>query len=223
MDLHLKHPFYGVLHAQQELPSEFYKIQELLNIEEYLDSDKWNTRRRTVTLKRTVDNYRLILKPAIRHARRVELIDPFMSCRDPKFMKIVDTVLELAADRHNPANSLTLHIHAGNPERNKGSKEPVDKRLNAWKNALEPRISEKNLSVTVLLWDVLVDSEKFHDRFIATDQCGISIPGGLDCLPNSSTTFALLDEEDRRRWLEAYNPANPSTPYDLMGKVKLGI
>ena len=40
-------------------------------------------------------NYRLILKPAICYARRVELIDPFMSCRDPKFMKIVDTVFEL--------------------------------------------------------------------------------------------------------------------------------
>ena len=38
-----------------DFPSKFYKIQELLNIDEYLDSDKWNTRRRrTVTLKRTV-------------------------------------------------------------------------------------------------------------------------------------------------------------------------
>jgi hypothetical protein len=57
-----------------------------------------------------------------------------------------------------------------------------------------------------------------HDRFILTDQCGISTPGGLDCRSHThanSTDWNLLDEEARRlRWND-YVP--PDNPFSLMG------
>ena len=49
-----------------------------------------------------------------------------------------------------------------------------------------------------------------HDRFILTDQCGISVPGGLDCRTHShanSTDWSLLDEDVRRRRWNEYDPA----------------
>lgn len=57
-----------------------------------------------------------------------------------------------------------------------------------------------------------------HDRFILTDQCGISVPGGLDCRAEpepASTDWTLLDEDARtRRWSD-YDPS--TSPFHRVG------
>jgi len=70
----------------------------------------------------------------------------------------------------------------------------------------------------VFLWESLPGSESMHDRFILTDQCGISAPGGLDCRSHSHanrTDWSLLDEDVRQRHWNEYDP--PVSPFKLLG------
>ena len=65
----------------------------------------------------------------------------------------------------------------------------------------------------MFLWESLLGSESMHDHFILTDQCGISIPGGLDCRSHSHanrTDWSLLDENVRQhRWNECSPDMSP--------------
>ena len=71
----------------------------------------------------------------------------------------------------------------------------------------------------VFLWKSLHGSEHFHDRYILTEQCGLSIPGGLDCRNHShpnSTDFLLIDEAARMKHWDEYDPV--TSPFDLVDK-----
>ena len=100
-------------------------------------------------------------------------------------------------------------------------KSPRDKTaeydLNLWKQKLEPLIKEHNHTFRVFLWESRERKEKMHDRFILTDQCGISISGGLDCRTHShanSTVWSLLDEDVLYKCWEDYD--REMSPFKLL-------
>lgn len=81
--------------------------------------------------------------------------------------------------------------------------------LDTWEKKLSLLKKKDGHRFKVFLWESLPSSETLHDRFILTDQCGVSVPGGLDCRTGSSvndTVWSLLDEEDRRKWLDKVTP-----------------
>ena len=91
--------------------------------------------------------------------------------------------------------------------------------LDDWEQKLRPLIKADGHRFRVFLWESLSGQESMHDRFILTDQCRVSVPGGLDCRRHShanSTDWNLLDEEARRRRLEDYDPA--ISPFKLLGE-----
>jgi hypothetical protein len=118
----------------------------------------------------------------------------------------------LAAD-----SVLNVTIHAGNPQDDYSNPESVSDRLATWEQQL--RSLQHAHHITVFLWGTKPGGETFHDRYILTDQCGISVPAGLDCrtlsAPNS-TTWSLLDEADRIRRLRDFDAA--TSPYQLRGR-----
>ena len=61
------------------------------------------------------------------------------------------------------------------------------------------------------------DGERVHDRFLITDQVGLSIAGGLDCVrpafgTPSDTIWTLMDEKDCQLWLSKFRLG--TSPYD---------
>jgi hypothetical protein len=72
------------------------------------------------------------------------------------------------------------------------------------------------------VWKQKKNGNKFHDRYIITDQFGNSAPGGLDCFSDGCEaranlcTWHLLEYEQARKVLAA-DLHHQKSPYHYLG------
>jgi hypothetical protein len=215
LESHRRIPFHGIVLSRALLVVAEHNDPAFMELSGSLDSPHWQNRRRSVTLTKCEADYRSVLTLLLRHAKTLSLVDPYLSCHDARFFDTVKICVEVLGQRGHAVLPCRVHIHAGDP-----SPESVSDRLNAWEYKLRPLINpQRPHRFKVLLWKPRPGRETMHDRYILTDQCGISVPAGLDCrvhsVPNS-TTWSLLDEEDRARRLQDYDPT--TSPFELMGE-----
>jgi hypothetical protein len=184
-----------------------------------LDSPQWEKRRhRTLTVTKSPTAYETALAPILRYARALCLVDPFLNSLEPRFFETVKMCSHMMGQRGHERLPGRIDIHAEFHRQKPEGRKPEDY-LSAWRTALEPLGGTDRHRFRVFLWG----GKPMHDRFILTDQCGISVPGGLDCRPTPSalqTDWSLLDEDARSaRWGD-YDP--PSSPYKLVGQTEIG-
>jgi hypothetical protein len=220
LESHRRIPFHSIILSKALLSECGDSNIVLTELTAALDSPQWQSRRRSFTLTKCDLDYRAALAPILRHARTLTLIDPYMSCRDSRFFNTVKICIDLLGQRGHAVLPARMHIHAGNPQHNYYHPESVVDRLSAREQWLRPLTDTQHPHhFKVFLWEARPGSETFHDRYILTDQCGISVPAGLDCRADStpnSTTWSLLDEEDRVRRLQDFDPATSS--FRLLGE-----
>jgi hypothetical protein len=71
----------------------------------------------------------------------------------------------------------------------------------------------RSFRVTVFLWSKDISGPDLHDRYLITNQCGITCPGGFDCYPDDSvsneakmtSTWSLMSESSRAKHLGEYD------------------
>jgi hypothetical protein len=220
LESHRRIPFHSIILSKALLSECADSNIMLTELSGAQDPPQWQSRRRSFTLTKCDADYRAALAPILRHARTLTLIDPYMSCRDSRFFNTVKICIDLLGQRGHAILPARIHIHAGNPQDNYHHPESIVNRLNAWKQCFRPLMDTQHPHhFKVFLWEAHPGSETFHDRYILTDQCGISVPSGLDCRADSvpnSTTWSLLDEEDRTRRLQDFDPATSS--FRLLGE-----
>ncbi len=219
LDSHSRIPFHAIFLSQmirEECGQVCDAFVEFLGA---LDSPQWDgRRRRTLTLTKTDAKYRAALTPILRYAKSLTLVDPYLSSQVSRYFDTVTICSNVMGQRGHARLKGRIHIHAELKHQKPEGKEIGDY-LDDWEQKLRPLIEADGHRFRVFLWESLSGQEKMHDRFILTDQCGISVPGGLDCRIHShanSTDWNLLDEETRRRRLEDYDPA--ISPFKLLGE-----
>ena len=152
-------------------------------LDDALNAQFWVSRRTDCPLKsKRVSEFQRALVPVLRHAKKVTLIDPYIEPDKPRWINTVRLVQELIGRRvaGDAGYQATVHIHAGDPEPRTASGQ-----LNLWENALKALPIRFKTSVS--LWSMKLDRANFpdgpemHDRYIITNQVGVSCPGGLDC------------------------------------------
>lgn len=186
-----------------------------------LNSPLWRQRTRTIRLTQSIADYRRILTPILRHARALTLVDPYMNPHEDRFFDTVELGAELLGRQsfgvHHPGR---VHIHVGNKEVLLHGRRIIDTvrdRFNAWERRLQPLARRFGHRFRVFIWRKRPRGERFHARFILTDQCGISTPEGLDySAPPTRTTWTLLEYGDFTARLQDYDPA--TSPFDLLGE-----
>jgi hypothetical protein len=98
------------------------------------------------------------------------LIDPHIQPERARYFRSLQAMVQLAYDRPIPTNLMLFEIH---------SKTEAD--YSWYRNELRSRIGSlipSGCHVRLVLW---VDpQDRFHNRFILTNFCGISIDRGLD-------------------------------------------
>lgn len=220
LESHRRIAFYGIVLSQLLLKTCGHTDGAFIELSTALDAPQWCNRRRSRSLTKCEADYRIALAPFLRHARSVLLIDPYMSCHESRYFDTIRLCLELTGQRGYDPQPARIHIHAGDPQADYAHQELVPDRLFAWEHKL--RSLRPLHRITVFLWSARPGGETFHDRYILTDQCGISVPAGLDyrtsSVPNS-TTWSLLDEEDRIRRFQDFDPS--TSPYQLLGKCEM--
>jgi hypothetical protein len=172
------------------------KDEALVPLSKALESPQWESRQQSGTLLKTESALRKDLRPFLRYARQVVLVDPYMTCRNDRFFNTIQHCADLLGKSHGKQVPGRIVIHAGDPEQvgPEEHREPVEERLNRWEQSLQAVFSQWGHSIQVSLWGRRPSGPKPHDRFVITDQCGVSVAGGLDFLPDALASQANTTE-----------------------------
>jgi len=221
-DSHDRIPFHAIILSQALMNSCGRECGAFVEFFGSLDSSQWNGRRkRTLSLAKSDADYRSALAPILRHAKALALIDPWLNSQESRYFDTIAICSSVLGQRGHARLQGRIDIHA-EARKQKPYGRTVADYLTIWEQKLRPLITSGNHRFRVFLWESLPGYESMHDRFILTDQCGISTPGGLDCRTHShanNTDWSLLDEDVRlRRWNE-YVP--DVSPYRLLGKKEI--
>lgn len=218
---HERIPFHAIILSQKLMDNCNCESSEFVEFSVSLDSTQWNDcRRRTLTLNKSRADYRSNLAPVLRHARKLALVDPYFKCVK-RYIDTIKICSNLFGDRGHIRLNGQIQIHALNDHRN--PHHCIDDRLAEWERNLRSLADNDGHIFKVFLWENKPDSRaKMHDRYILTDQCGILIPGGLDCYDSSraiSTDWSLIDEDVRQnRWA---NYDYPTSPFELLETIEI--
>jgi hypothetical protein len=161
---------------------------EAVKLEDSLNAPFWTQRRSDCRLQsKRCGEFARALRPLLRHAKAVTLIDPYINPRERKWMNMVKLVEELTGERGagNAGWQARIHVHAGNPESDNPPQSVAD-RLNLWERELGQ--IRNRFRYTVFLWSMRIDGPSLHDRYVITNQCGLACPGGLDCYDDNSNS-----------------------------------
>ena len=185
-------------------------------------AEGWLNRRKSMRFKKTENELETRLRPIMRYAQKVTLIDPYMTCREDRFFNTVQHCAASLGNHDGARHPGIIHIHAGDPrnDRRRAHQESVADRLDRWEVKLKQVASHFGHTFCVSLWANRAGQENFHDRYIVTDQCGIDARGGLDFLDdetraNISGWTWLEPDEVRKILLDEFHHAK--SPYQYLG------
>lgn len=214
--------------VSSEVFIEFSELHDdvLIPINLILDASCWRDRRGSVYFEKSEANLKLHLAPIVRHASKLVLIDPYMTCREDRFFNTVEHAASLLGRQNVPRKLGRIDIHSGNPMEDKKEelRESAEDRLERWKRELIPVVKFSPTKFRVFLWGRKPSGKVFHDRRIITDQCGLDAPGGLDFLTDISranfTTWTWL-EPDNIQEILLTEFHEMKSPYRLLGKIEI--
>lgn len=213
---HARIPLRGIVLSQNLQVAYGIANPDLIVLPNVLESPQWLERRRSLTLSMIEADYRNVLTPVLRHAKSLTLIDPHMNSQEVRFRRTVSLCCQLMGQRGyvRVPGRIDIHVAFRNQEPDGRT---ANNYLNQWQQTLVISNGGHGHRIRVFLWDWNAGAQGMHDRFIITDQCGISVPGGLDCRDpayTTETTWTLLDEQDRVETLQKYDPAG--SPFRLV-------
>ncbi len=186
----------------------------LLELDHVLDSDLWSSRPTTLTVPMDGAGYEAALTPLLRYARKLLLIDPYLRADRSYGLVIKLCAGLLGRGKGNPVG--VIEIHAKRPNQS------IESWFEAWRAVLEPLHSRYGHSFKVCLYEAPTEGQRFHDRFILTDQCGISVPAGLGLVAGSTTDWHLMAYEvANARRADFESPAHPHFEHVNLGPMSI--
>lgn len=209
---HYQRKFHGIIISQGLYDQSGINEPELVALPDILNTeDIWLNRHYSFRLQKCEADYRKHLAPVLHYARKVDLIDPYVSCHDPDCMKTVEICAELfnqVGQTQGKQNRGKICIHAGDPRKDSNHNEPPQARLQAWKRQLQPLVNDYGHTFQICLWGNQ-QQHLMHDRYILTNQwCGINSSHSFDCRTSNAgyVTWSLLEKEVYQELARIYAP-----------------
>jgi hypothetical protein len=178
-------------------------------------SESWEARRRSISLRKCASEYRPVLNRLLRHAKRLEIVDPYLKANDG----FVGLCASEMGQRGHATLPGEIHFHLWMDGYT--SNEDVQGAVDEWTESLS-KIKHRNRAphtFKINIWGRKANGPKMHDRFLLTNQCGIQAGWGFDCLAedtSNQTTWTLLDEAT---WNERRLEFRPDlSPYKHLGE-----
>ena len=177
------HPFGGVFSTEYYIELSGLGDQVFVPLPKALDAPCWRDRKISLRFLKTEDNLKKHLAPLLHFARKVTLIDPYMTCRKERFLNTVQHCAALLGRHFGQDKQWRIEIHAGDPDKESEGdhRESYQDRLSRWERELGPVAKYFKKKFRISLWRNN-PGKNFHDRYIITDQFGVDARGGLDFL-----------------------------------------
>lgn len=202
---HKAAPFDGVVDGPEHKPVRIGEDRKTCSILDLRSEAAW-VERRTYAIRMCESEMRMLLEPVMRHAKCVELVDPYLTPGSPNTRRFLRLIFGLAGRRNPRSNAVSMLI-------NTTAGKVGDSRhcLQQWQYLVTSLRSELGVAhrIRVAIWKHDFGEDDLHDRYLFTEQCGISIGRGWDCYAESTarkSTLMLLDSEVANERRIDFNP-----------------
>lgn len=145
-------------------------------------------------LPQSKENMRKLLSPILAYAEIVKIYDPYFNLSKQRYNDALKIIAQTSGYKHGVQEPVILEI-------NTSIKIVLDKdNLINWKllNSYDKNISQIEKlyghNITISIWEDKKD-DKWHDRWIVTNQCAITLGKGSDISEWTESTWGILDYE----------------------------
>jgi hypothetical protein len=222
LESHHHHALEWIVASKHLCASRTDEPAPLIDPIELRASEPWQTRQRTPSVRMCASGYRPYLAPLLRHAKRLEIVDPYLSHRELRHRRFIELSAILMGDLGQARLPGEIRLHTW--LRNCATPADIQESLDSWSKdwgLIKARLPPQH-SFKVILWGRQGGDPPMHDRFLLTDQCGIQSGWGFDCKDEGTkqqTTWTLLDD---RTWNERRNDyVRDIGPYRWLGETAL--
>ena len=222
LESHRRIKFDGIIGSCPVISASDVTCADFIDALSVLDSAKWMGRRRSLSLTSSEPYYRPVLASLLRHAKKLIIIDPYLSPHILKYKNFMKICVEQMGHRGASQLNGRIQVHVGDPTDKYRNRYPesVEARLNAWQKCIKDLFPQPiPHKIMIFIRKQKIDGNRFHDRFILTDQCCIGIQGGTDTYDNStpnSTIWTLLDYEVMQEKASEIDPV--TKVYETLGE-----
>ncbi len=200
---------------------EFHKIKEfnlLLGIKEYpnfkilseIKGSNFNYQGALIN-KQTENKLEVLFSNILHYAGIVKIIDPYFDFGEKRYENLINIICKNTSIRHNKKIPVNIEIHTSS------KKEISQDLLEVWKNKLSLLKNDVEHNVVVKIWKEN-DYDKWHDRFLITDQCALAMGKGLDIDDKTDSTWSLVKFDEINKIESKYVQNSPSS-YKLIAEV----
>jgi len=151
--------------------------------------------------KQTKELMKKMLRPILSYADIVTIIDPYFSLEEDRYKNALEIICDSLANHHGVKDEAVIDIQTSIKTMMSG-REFDWKVANQWPNIIKKYETKYGHTITLKIWEEAKKDDKWHDRWIITNQCGISIGHGSDISDWTDSTWSLLD------WRELSNIAS---------------
>lgn len=162
--------------------------------------------------KQTEKNLENLFINILHYAGSVKIIDPYFDFGEKRYEDLINIICNNTSIRHNKKVPVNIEIHTSlkKLEISKDSLKKWEEKLSFLKNDIEHNI-------TIKIWKEK-DDDKWHDRFLITDQCALAMGKGLDIDNKTDSTWSLVKFDEINIIESKYIQNNPSS-YELIAEV----
>ena len=182
-------PFKAGVIATGSVKDAYPKEPLVARIDRLSSTPWWTSRSSSVTLSRTIEDYKDNLDLILRYSNSLLFIDPYLDPTKPRYRGFHE--LLICAGNRVPSPSIEIHrvcYEGSGPNRKILDTTQLEENF---RYGLESHLRSSKLEVTVFVWD------DFHDRYLISNLIGISLPNGFDTTRNSHTRWTRLGRSDR--------------------------
>ncbi len=144
--------------------------------------------------KQTLSNIEKILKPVLSYAEIIKIFDPYFKIEEKRFFTVLELVCKKLGNGYQENEDYIIDIHTSIKSMINNKKEFDWEKANSWIQKIKSLEKQYKHQITIKIWED-TDKNKWHDRWIITDQCGITMGKGSDTGNWTDATWGLLDWE----------------------------
>ncbi len=146
--------------------------------------------------KQSEENIKQIVAPILSYAEIVQIFDPYFNIDENRFFDVLEIVCKNLGNRHGIQSEAIIDIHTSIKSMlNYNKTEFVWSKANRWANKIKTLENKYHHRITLKIWED-TDKNKWHDRWMITNQCGIFMGKGSDTSNWTDATWGLLNWEE---------------------------
>lgn len=144
-----------------------------------------------------------MLAPILSYTEIVKIYDPYFSLTPEtgdkkRFQNTLKIICENLGNHHGVKDKAIIEIHTSIKcmLNNARPKEFIWQKSDGWPKIIKDFENKYRHAIILNIWEEAKREDEWHDRWLITDQCGISMGKGSDISEWTDSTWGLLDWEE---------------------------